>query len=153
MFRMIEVVGTSQEGFSAAVKSAVEQLAAAGNVIHFFEVVEQRGAVRDGALKEYQVKLKVAVDAEPAAKPAAPAAAAQAQHVCPTCMQPTGEHGHLCVPVHSHDEKCDWCGALIPDERHLCDTKVRELAYICNSCGRTAVSAEHLCNPVRIPGK
>lgn len=69
---------------------------------------------------------------------------------CPTCSKDAGSHGHLCVPVKQHDKECDWCGALIPDARHLCEDKVRELAYICNSCGRTAVSAEYLCSPKKI---
>jgi hypothetical protein len=71
-------------------------------------------------------------------------------HVCPSCSGKTGEAGHLCVPISKKDEKCSWCGALIPNERHLCCDKVQELAYICNSCGRTAVSADHLCKPIKI---
>jgi len=68
-------------------------------------------------------------------------------HVCPTCQQPTSETGHLCVPVEKKDKKCDWCGALIVNERHMCNDKSKELSYICNSCGRTAISADHLCQP------
>ncbi|MEE8360106.1 MAG: hypothetical protein V3S04_04195 [Candidatus Omnitrophota bacterium] len=71
------------------------------------------------------------------------------EHVCSTCNKPT-EDGHLCVPTEKKDEKCDWCGALIPNPRHLCSDKVKELSYICNSCGRTAVKAEHLCDPQKI---
>lgn len=70
--------------------------------------------------------------------------------LCPTCRKPAGGHGHLCVPVSHDHETCDWCGSLIPDQRHLCSAKVRELAYICNSCGRTAVSPDHLCKPEKI---
>jgi len=69
---------------------------------------------------------------------------------CPTCKSQAGKQGHLCVPVAKKDEKCSWCGALIPNERHLCEKKVKELAYICNSCGRTAVNAEYLCQPKKI---
>lgn len=36
------------------------------------------------------------------------------------------------------------------DERHLCDDKVKKLAYFCNSCGRAAVEAEYLCHPQAI---
>jgi len=71
-------------------------------------------------------------------------------NICPTCMQPAGESGHLCVPVTQKDKKCQWCGALIVDQRHLCNSKIKDLAYICSSCGRTAVKAEHLCHPVKI---
>lgn len=69
---------------------------------------------------------------------------------CPTCHEPVGEAGHLCVPTSYQDKTCDWCGALIANERHLCSQKVRKLTYICNSCGRTAVSADYLCKPQKI---
>ncbi len=62
MLKMIEVVGVSPVGFSEAVKEAVEQVLQTGERIHFFQVMEQRGAVREGKLKEFQVILRVAVD-------------------------------------------------------------------------------------------
>ncbi|OGD19848.1 MAG: hypothetical protein A2W03_08135 [Candidatus Aminicenantes bacterium RBG_16_63_16] len=62
MLRMIEVIGISEKGYSEAVQTAVEQLISAGERIHFFEVIEQRGAVREGKFKEFQVKIKVAVE-------------------------------------------------------------------------------------------
>jgi flavin-binding protein dodecin len=62
MLRMIEVIGSSEIGYSEAVKSAVQQLIDAGEKVHFFEVIEQRGAVREGRFKEFQVKVKVAVE-------------------------------------------------------------------------------------------
>jgi len=61
MFQMIEVVGTSERSYSEAVLSAVEKLSAGGEDVHFFEITEQRGAVRNGIV-EFQVKLKAAVD-------------------------------------------------------------------------------------------
>ena len=54
-----------------------------------------------------------------------------ANNVCPTCGKEVGEQGHMCVPMKQSDEKCDWCGSLIPDARHLCSEKVKELSYIC----------------------
>ena len=146
MFKMVEIIGASDEGFSDAVKKTVQQLLKSGEKIHFFEVLEQRGAVRDGKFKEFQVKLKVAV--ETAASPAIVDSAEKS--FCPTCQQTASASGHLCVPITKKDEKCRWCGALIIDERHACDGKVKELAYICNSCGRMAVSANHLCSPRKI---
>jgi len=62
MLRMIEVIGSSEFSYSEAVKSAVQQLIDAGEKVHFFEVVEQRGAVREGRFKEFQAKIKVAVE-------------------------------------------------------------------------------------------
>jgi len=146
MFKMLEVIGGSPVSYSEAVKQAVNQMIESGEKVHFFEVIEQRGAVRNGALKEYQVKLKAAVEADKLTK----GLKDSSDHFCPTCHQSAGDSGHMCVPELGRDKKCDWCGALIPDERHLCDGKVKELAYICNSCGRTAVKAEHLCKPEKI---
>ena len=54
------------------------------------------------------------------------------------------------VPVNLKDTKCEWCGNLIPTERHLCSDKVKEISYVCNSCGRTAVEGKYLCKPKKI---
>lgn len=62
MLKMIEVVGASPIGFSEAVREAVDRLLANGEKIHFFQVVEQRGSVREGKLREFQVVLKAAVE-------------------------------------------------------------------------------------------
>ncbi len=62
MLRMIEVVGVSSQGFSEAVQDAIDRLLLEGEKIHFFQVVEQRGSVREGKLREFQVVLKAAVE-------------------------------------------------------------------------------------------
>jgi len=62
VLKMIEVVGISAEGFSEAATKAIETLIAQGENIHFFQVVKQRGSVRDAKLKEFQVVIKVAID-------------------------------------------------------------------------------------------
>jgi hypothetical protein len=59
---MVEVVGVSPAGFTEAVKSAVESLIAQGKKVHFFEVIQQRGAVRENKIKEFQVIVKVAFE-------------------------------------------------------------------------------------------
>ncbi len=62
MFKMIDIVGTSPLGFSEAVKDGVERVLKSGEKVHFFQVLEQRGAVRNGQLKEFQVIMRVAVE-------------------------------------------------------------------------------------------
>ena len=61
MLKFIEVIGTSPLGYSEAVRAAVEDLIAKGEEVHFFQVVEERGSVREGAIKDFQVVLRVAV--------------------------------------------------------------------------------------------
>ena len=62
MLRFIEVVGASPLGYTEAVREAVESLIARGERVHFFQVVEERGSVREGQIREFQVVLKVAVE-------------------------------------------------------------------------------------------
>jgi len=63
MINMIEVVGISNGSFTDAVKSAVKKLVGDGHKVYWFEIVEQRGAVK-GSDIEYQVKVKVAVESK-----------------------------------------------------------------------------------------
>jgi hypothetical protein len=58
MTGMIELVGISNESYSDAVKKALEEYMNTGKKVFWFEVVEQRGAVRDGKI-EFQVVIKV----------------------------------------------------------------------------------------------
>lgn len=58
-YKLIELVGVSDRGFDDAVKSALRRAGATLKGLAWFEVVEQRGALRDGAV-EYQAKVKVA---------------------------------------------------------------------------------------------
>ena len=77
-------------------------------------------------------------------------AAKEEKPECPSCGKETCAEGHLCVPIGLKDTKCEWCGNLIPNERHFCSDKAKEITYVCNSCGRTAVEEKHLCKPKRI---
>lgn len=61
MIHMMEVVGISNVSYSEAVKSAVKKLSDGGNKMYWFEIVEQRGAIK-GSEVEFQVKMKVALE-------------------------------------------------------------------------------------------
>jgi flavin-binding protein dodecin len=63
MILMKEVVGISNTGYSEAINSAVTKLMDVGHTVYWFEIMEQRGAVK-GSDIEYQVKVKVAVESE-----------------------------------------------------------------------------------------
>ena len=59
-FKLIELVGTSSKSFEEAVQSAVADASKSLRELAWFEVLEQRGRIRDGAVTEYQVKVHVA---------------------------------------------------------------------------------------------
>jgi dodecin len=58
-YKKIEIVGTSPVGFSEAVKAALADAAKTVRRMDWFEVVEQRGMIKENAVAEYQVVLKV----------------------------------------------------------------------------------------------
>lgn len=63
-YKLIEIVGISEESFSEAVDNAIQRAQQTLNDLSWFEVVEQRGSIEDGAPAEYQVKIKVAFKLE-----------------------------------------------------------------------------------------
>ena len=58
-YKISEIVGTSPVSFAEATKSAVAEASKTVRHIDWFEVVEMRGHVKDGAVDEFQVLLKV----------------------------------------------------------------------------------------------
>ena len=59
MYSIREIVGISEESYSLAVQNAVSQATKAGLIVHFFEVIQHRGAVKDGKISEFQAVVKV----------------------------------------------------------------------------------------------
>ena len=59
VFKKIELVGTSSSSFSEAAANAVAKAAETIRNMSWFEVVEQRGAVSDGKIGEYQVTVRI----------------------------------------------------------------------------------------------
>ena len=59
IYKKIEVVGTSPTSFAEATRAAVEEAAKTVRHMSWFEVVEQRGAIRDGKVSEFQVTLRI----------------------------------------------------------------------------------------------
>jgi len=58
VYKLVEIVGTSAESAKAA-DTAVRKASKSLHNLDWFEVTEMRGRVQDGAIAEYQVKLKV----------------------------------------------------------------------------------------------
>jgi len=59
VYKKIEIVGTSPVSFAEATKSAVEEASKTIRNMSWFEVAEQRGAVKDGKVLEFQVTLRI----------------------------------------------------------------------------------------------
>ena len=58
-YKVIELVGTSPLSFAEATKAAVAEASRTVRHMDWFEVVNERGKIADGKVKEFQVTLKV----------------------------------------------------------------------------------------------
>jgi len=58
-YKIMELVGTSPTSFAEAVKAGVADAAKTIRHMDWFEVVEERGRIVDGAVQEFQVTMKV----------------------------------------------------------------------------------------------
>ena len=59
VYRVIEVVGTSEEGIDDAISSAIARASQTLRHLRWFEVLRTSGHIVDGGVKHYQVTLKV----------------------------------------------------------------------------------------------
>ena len=64
IYKLIEVVGTSPVSFAEAVKAGIEEAGKSLHHMNWFEVVEMRGALRDGKVSEFQVTIKIGFKVE-----------------------------------------------------------------------------------------
>jgi hypothetical protein len=58
-YKMTELVGTSPTSFAEATKAAVAEAAKTLRHMDWFEVVGERGKIKDGAVVEFQVTIKI----------------------------------------------------------------------------------------------
>jgi flavin-binding protein dodecin len=59
VYKLIDLVGSSDVSVSDAIQNAITRAAATVRNIRWFEVVQVRGGVSDGKVAHYQVTLKV----------------------------------------------------------------------------------------------
>lgn len=59
VYKLAELVGTSKVSFADAAQTAVARASETVRNLDWFEVTELRGAVRDGRVSQFQVKLKI----------------------------------------------------------------------------------------------
>lgn len=64
IYKKVDIVGTSSVGFSEAVAAAVEAAGKTMRHMAWFEVVEQRGGIRDGKVSEFQVTVRIGFKVE-----------------------------------------------------------------------------------------
>jgi dodecin len=58
-YKKIELVGTSPVSFAEAVKTAIVDASKSIRHMNWFEVVEQRGYIKEGKVAEFQVTVRV----------------------------------------------------------------------------------------------
>jgi len=58
-YKMVEIVGTSDNSFAKAVASGVQRASKSLRNLDWFEVTEMRGRITNGKVSQYQVKLKI----------------------------------------------------------------------------------------------
>ena len=59
IYKITELVGTSPKSFAEATKAAVAEAAKTLRNMDWFQVVEERGKIVDGAVAEFQVTVKI----------------------------------------------------------------------------------------------
>jgi flavin-binding protein dodecin len=59
IYRVIEIVGTSEASIEDAIKGAISRAAQTLRNLRWFEVVRTSGHIEDGTVRHYQVTLKV----------------------------------------------------------------------------------------------
>jgi dodecin len=59
VYKMTEIVGTSPKGFAEAVQEAVSRASQTLRHLGWFEVVDQRGLIKEGQVAEFQVTIKI----------------------------------------------------------------------------------------------
>ena len=59
IYKITELVGTSPTSFAEATKAAVAEAAKTLRNMDWFQVVEERGKIKDGTVAEFQVTIKI----------------------------------------------------------------------------------------------
>lgn len=59
IYKITEVVGTSETSIEDAIEKAIERTCRTINDVDWFEVIETRGHVENGKVAHYQVTLKI----------------------------------------------------------------------------------------------
>jgi flavin-binding protein dodecin len=58
-YRVTEIVGSSADSVDAAIRNALDRASQTLRGLEWFEVTQVRGSIADGAVRQFQVGLKV----------------------------------------------------------------------------------------------
>jgi flavin-binding protein dodecin len=58
-FKIMEIVGTSDESYEQGIRNAIAKASQTLRHLDWFEVVSERGFIKDGKVGEFQVTLKI----------------------------------------------------------------------------------------------
>jgi dodecin len=58
-YRMIEIVGTSQQGVDDAIVNGIQRAKSTIRHLDWFQVTEIRGHLQDGEIADWQISMKV----------------------------------------------------------------------------------------------
>lgn len=64
VYKLVEIVGSSESSLEDAIKTAVARASRTLKNLRWFEVVQTRGHIENGAVKHFQVVLKVGLTIE-----------------------------------------------------------------------------------------
>lgn len=64
VYKMTEIVGTSNKSFADAAQHAVKRASKTLRGLKWFEVTDMRGLIKEGSIDEFQVTLKVGFQLE-----------------------------------------------------------------------------------------
>ncbi len=67
VYKIVELVGTSEDGVGEAVENALQRASQTIRNIRWFETLNIRGSVENGRVKQFQVTVKLGFTVEDAA--------------------------------------------------------------------------------------
>lgn len=59
VYKSVELVGVSSKSFDDAVRVAVKRAGSTMRELQWFEVLEERGYIKNGEVNEFQVKVRI----------------------------------------------------------------------------------------------
>ena len=65
VYKKIEIIGTSETSSDDALQNAIARASSSIQNLRWFEIVETRGSIKDGAVERWQVTIKVGFTMKP----------------------------------------------------------------------------------------